>query len=71
VVGSSNMDMRSFTLDLEISLMVRGDSFMAGMRATEESYRAVSRELTLEEWKKRGFFARVVDDLARLTAAVQ
>ena len=71
VVGSSNMDMRSFTLDLEISLMVRGDSFMAGMRATEESYRAVSRELTLEEWKKRGFFARVLDDLARLTAAVQ
>ena len=71
VVGSSNMDMRSFTLDLEISLMVRGDSFMSGMRATEESYRAVSRELTLEEWKKRGFFARVLDDLARLTAAVQ
>ena len=25
VIGSSNMDMRSFTLDLEISVMVRGE----------------------------------------------
>ena len=30
VIGSSNMDMRSFGLNMEVSLMVRGQSFVAG-----------------------------------------
>jgi cardiolipin synthase len=71
VIGSSNMDMRSFTLDLEISVMVRGEEFLAQLRAVEDGYRVVSRELTLEEWKSRGFWARAVDDIARLTAGLQ
>ena len=71
VFGSSNMDMRSFTLDLEITVMVRGAGFLEQLRATQEEYRTHSRELTLEEWSKRKFFPRVLDDLARLTAAVQ
>jgi cardiolipin synthase A/B len=71
VFGSSNMDMRSFTLDLEITVMVRGASFHRELTATQEEYRAHSRELTLDEWNQRGFFARALDNLARLTAAVQ
>jgi cardiolipin synthase A/B len=71
VFGSSNMDMRSFTLDLEITVMVRGADFMRQLTATQEEYRSHSRELTLEEWSKRSFIARTLDDLARLTAAVQ
>jgi cardiolipin synthase len=71
VIGSSNMDMRSFTLDLEISVMVRGEDFLAELRAVEDGYRDVSRELTLEEWKTRGFWARALDDIARLTAGLQ
>jgi cardiolipin synthase len=71
VIGSSNMDMRSFTLDLEISVMVRGEDFLAELRAVEDGYREVSRELTLEEWKTRGFWARALDDIARLTAGLQ
>ena len=71
VFGSSNMDMRSFTLDLEITVMVRGASFHEELTATQEEYRAHSRELTLDEWSKRGFLTRALDDLARLTAAVQ
>lgn len=71
VFGSSNMDMRSFTLDLEITVLVRGDSFHRELTATQEQYRAHSRELTLDEWKTRGRFTRALDDIARLTAAVQ
>jgi cardiolipin synthase len=71
VIGSSNMDMRSFTLDLEISVMVRGRSFLRELRAVEDAYRAVSRELTLEEWRGRTFGKRAVDDIARLTAGLQ
>ena len=71
VIGSSNMDMRSFSLNLEISVMVRGESFVKALRRLEDSYRAVSRELTLEEWIGRPLGAKVLDNIARLTSAVQ
>lgn len=71
VIGSSNMDMRSFTLDLEISVMVRGGTFLDELRAIEDDYRAHSREITLDEWRTRPTRLQVFDNLARLTAAVQ
>lgn len=71
VIGSSNMDMRSFSLNLEISVMVRGAEFIKDMRDLEEQYRSVSRELTLEEWMKRPRRSKALDNIARLTAAVQ
>jgi cardiolipin synthase len=71
VIGSSNVDMRSFSLDLEISVMVRGAEFLSQLRAIEDANRAMSRELTLEEWLARPLRVRVLDNLARLTAAVQ
>jgi len=71
VIGSSNMDMRSFSLNLEISVMVHGASFVNDLLAVGEQYRENSRELELEEWMQRPFFSRVLDNLARLTAAVQ
>jgi cardiolipin synthase A/B len=71
VVGSSNLDMRSFDLDLEVSLLTCGRDFADQVRALEDDYRSVSRELTLAEWSRQGFLHGVVDGLARLTSAVQ
>ncbi len=71
VIGSSNMDMRSFGLNLEISLLVRGEAFVSQLRAVEDEYRALSRELTLEEWEKQPLRSTVLDNLARLTSALQ
>jgi cardiolipin synthase len=71
VIGSSNMDMRSFSLDYEISIMLRGKQAVTDLREIEQSYREHSRELTLDEWKKRTFWAKTQDNIARLTAAVQ
>ena len=71
VVGSSNLDIRSFELDLELMLLVLGRGFADQMRDVEDAYRRRSRELTLEEWSERGFWRRLADDLARLTSAVQ
>ena len=71
VVGSSNMDMRSFALDLEISVMVRGKSFMADLHALQEDYRAVSREVTLDEWMSRSRVMATLDNIARLAATLQ
>ena len=39
VVGSSNMDIRSFALDLELSLLTCGRAFADEMRAVEDEYR--------------------------------
>jgi cardiolipin synthase len=71
VVGSSNMDIRSFQLDLELMLMVCDRSFADQMREVENGNRRISRELTQAEWGRRSWGHRLVDDLTRLTSAVQ
>jgi cardiolipin synthase len=71
VVGSSNMDMRSFSLNFEVSLMVRSHGFVEKLRAVEEDYRSHSRELTVDEWQTRSAPSQVLDNVARLTATVQ
>jgi len=71
VIGSSNMDMRSFGLNLEVSMLVRGEEFVTEMRDVEQSYRELSRELTLDEWMQQPLRSTVLDNLARLTSALQ
>ncbi len=71
VIGSSNMDMRSFGLNMEISLMIRGGEFVEEMREVEDKYRSLSRELTLDEWLQQPLRSTVLDNLARLTSALQ
>jgi cardiolipin synthase len=71
VIGSSNMDMRSFGLNMEVSMLVRGEEFVTEMRIVEDEYRSLSRELTLEEWEKQPLRSNILDNLARLTSALQ
>ena len=71
VIGSSNMDMRSFGLNYEVSLMLPDPAVVTRLRTVEDTYRAVSRELTSEEWSGRSPGARYVDNVMRLTAALQ
>ncbi|WP_235736288.1 cardiolipin synthase [Nocardioides alcanivorans] len=53
VVGSSNMDMRSFALNYEVSLMMLGRDIVSSMRQVEDRYREISKPLTLDEWDQR------------------
>ena len=39
--------------------------------AVEDTYRGISRELTLEDWMKRPMGVKYVDNVARLTATLQ
>ncbi|WP_431710036.1 cardiolipin synthase [Glutamicibacter uratoxydans] len=71
VVGSSNMDMRSFSLNMEISVMLLGEKIVDQVNQVQAHYRSISRELTLEEWMKRPRMQRWVDNAARLTATLQ
>ncbi|KRE23514.1 cardiolipin synthase [Agromyces sp. Soil535] len=71
VIGSSNMDIRSFALNAEVTLLVRGRWFVEQMRAVEQGYRDAGRQLTLEEWEKEPASATFLDGVARLTSALQ
>ena len=71
VIGSSNMDMRSFGLNYEVSLMLLGPEVVAEMRKTEDAYRAMAKELLLEDWLVRSKGGAYWDNVMRLTAALQ
>ena len=71
VVGSSNMDPRSFGLNMEISMVVHGESFVRDLDEVTEFYRENSRELTMEEWSRQPLRSNLLDGLARLSSALQ
>jgi cardiolipin synthase len=71
VVGSSNMDIRSFVLDHEINLLISDEDFVARMDEVVERYRAQSHELQLEEWLARPWHEKYFDNTARLTSPLQ
>lgn len=71
VIGSSNMDMRSFGLNYEVSLMVTRGDIVDSLTELTEEYKANSVELTLEEWNTRSLARRYIDNVMRLTSALQ
>jgi cardiolipin synthase len=71
VLGSSNMDMRSFGLNYEVSLMLLGPEVVAEMRKVEDSNRTIAKELLLEDWLARSKSSAYKDNVMRLTAALQ
>ncbi|KQW47551.1 cardiolipin synthase [Nocardioides sp. Root1257] len=71
VVGSSNMDMRSFALNYEVVMMMTGAEVVAGLERVQDTYRSLSTELTLDVWRARTRGQRYVDNLMRLTATLQ
>jgi cardiolipin synthase len=71
VIGSSNMDIRSFQLDLEITLVCYNTRVVADMQQVFVEYLRHARPLRLEEWQARPLLIKLFDNLARLTSALQ
>lgn len=71
VIGSSNMDMRSFGLNYEVSLMVAHGKLLSELDKLATKYKDVSIYLTLNKWNERGWGRRYVDNVMRLTSALQ
>jgi cardiolipin synthase len=71
VVGSSNMDYRSFALNYEVMLLLRGRQVVDRLDEVLATYRTLSPELTAETWRQRSWGAAYVDNVMRLTAALQ
>ena len=71
VVGSSNMDLRSFNLNFEISLLALGGDAVARLDSVVDGYLRESTTLELDVWQNRPWAGRYVDNVARLTSALQ
>lgn len=70
VIGSSNMDFRSFALNYEVMLLAFGGDLDDLLRGNDARYRELCTELTAEEWAKEPWYRRYVDNVFRLLSAV-
>ncbi|HSL45241.1 MAG TPA: cardiolipin synthase [Anaerolineales bacterium] len=71
VISSSNMDIRSFELNLEITLVCYDAGVVADLQQVAVEYLRNTRALDLDRWQARPFLRKLFDNLARLTSALQ
>jgi cardiolipin synthase len=66
LIGTSNLDIRSFALNAEVMLLIYDAGVTARLAAEQERYFANSRPLTLAMWERRPFGAKLAQNLTRL-----
>ena len=66
VIGSSNLDIRSFALNSELSLLVYDSEVVGQLRRIQDRYLAESDEITLERWQRRSPVRRWLQNMCRL-----
>lgn len=71
ILGSSNLDIRSFELDLEITTILYDSKVVAELEKIETGYLARSNRVTLKSWHARSRKHKMLDSISRLTAALQ
>ena len=67
-IGTVNMDMRSFYLNLEVTLAIYDKAFNLRLRDTVNHYVARAEPLELERWKARSKLKRFKENVLRLAA---
>ena len=68
VLGTSNMDIRSFALNLELNLILFDPSAVETIIAQQQKYLEQSNALKLYQWQKRNRLKTLGEALARLLA---
>jgi cardiolipin synthase A/B len=66
-IGSSNLDIRSFALNSEVSVLVYDPRVVAELRKIQDRYLADSDAVTPERWQKRSPVRRWLQNMCRLT----
>ena len=66
LLGSTNMDIRSFALNAEINLVVYDSTVVRAVRKIQERYFAQSETLTFAVWQRRPLGEKVMQNCARL-----
>ncbi len=71
IIGSSNMDERSFAMNLEVSMLVVDRGFAQRMYDLENiDYWPVSEELDVDEWRQRPWYVKYYENVCRLTSSL-
>jgi len=65
-LGSSNFDIRSFSLNFEINLLLYGRQATRGLFERQMEYLQDSHVVTLSDWQNRGSLKCVSQDVAKL-----
>lgn len=68
IVGSSNVDLRSFQLNDEVSLLLYDGDSVARLEEIQRDYIAHSEALTLEAWRARPRAQKMLESIARLVS---
>jgi len=68
LIGSSNMDMRSFVLNSEVTVVIYDRQVTGQLRRMQQGYIANSDLLLKEEWRRRPLVRKVAENVARLVS---
>lgn len=71
VIGSSNLDMRSLTLNLEVTLIAYDPRVVADLRQVEADYLEHCTRVHRTPWRTRPLRDKLSDNIARLTSTLQ
>jgi cardiolipin synthase len=68
LVGSANMDLRSFRLNFEVHALVADDDTARALEQAFERDLEHAREVSLDEWRKRSTLTRIAEGGSRLVS---
>lgn len=71
VIGSSNMDIRSFELNQECAVVAYDKKVVSDLAKVQKQNLSNSKRVDVNEWDRRKLFDKFLDSLARLTSALQ
>lgn len=68
LLGTANMDMRSFYLNMELTLLIYDKDFIGQLDVLQHSYLDQSRLLELGQWQDRSNYQRAKENVFRLAS---
>lgn len=68
LIGSANLDMRSFWLNYEVTVFIYDSDVTSHLRMLQVEYVSKSAELDAGAWRRRPLWRRFLDNVARLAS---
>jgi cardiolipin synthase len=70
LIGSSNFDIRSFEINMELSMLLYGADVTRRLRREQLRYIVDSYQLDAGDWSRRAPARKLVDNMARLLTPI-
>lgn len=61
LIGTVNLDRRSFWLNFEMTMLIDDPDFAEQLLRTQRHYLLACEQLSLQEWRKRSYFKKIVE----------